>query len=97
MKRREFIRTSAAGALGVAVLAAAGCSTSRVGPTAKDKAKGQPWRCQKCGYLMRSDEDLSNTRCPRCWSKSIRRITDKQMDEYLAKEQQTVDETITAE
>ena len=84
MNRREFVRQMALGVVGlVGVLAAGGCAVARVSKAARDKSKGQPWKCTHCGYLTRSTEDLSNTRCPRCKRKKMIRITEEQLTEEL--------------
>lgn len=45
---------------------------------------GTPWRCEKCGKLLRSHEDMSDRRCPRCYSKRLVRITEDELADYLS-------------
>lgn len=82
MKRSQF---------GLMVLGLSGLSAlvgckSRIGKSAHDSALGDPWRCSKCGHLIRSKEDLSGTRCPRCYAKRMVKISEEEMADYLAKQ-----------
>ncbi|MFC1652910.1 twin-arginine translocation signal domain-containing protein [Planctomycetota bacterium] len=83
MKRRNFLKTLASAAAGlVTSLGMAGCM-ARVSEAAKDPEKGDPWRCQQCGYLTRTNEDISTHRCPRCTMKKLRRITEEEFQTWL--------------
>ena len=87
MDRRNFLKKlsmSVAGVAGLSLLA--GCIAPRVSPTVADKSNGQPWRCQHCGHLTRSNEDLSNVRCPRCKKKRFAKISEEELQEWLDKE-----------
>lgn len=82
MKRRTLLRVTAgfiAGAIGLGT----GCAVSRIGDKARDLEAGDPWRCQTCGYLTRSTEDISHERCPRCMTKKLRRITEEEFADWL--------------
>ena len=84
MNKRNFLKY-ALNALtgGVTLLFLSGCIASRISPTVK-KQKTQAWRCGNCGHLTRSDQDLTDTRCPRCKRKGyIVRITEKELQNYL--------------
>ncbi|MEN7973107.1 MAG: hypothetical protein ABFR47_04655, partial [Verrucomicrobiota bacterium] len=71
MKKREFHKTLVAGCVGIAGAVVLGGCVSRIGKDAMDKEKGDPYRCTKCGYLTRSETDLSTTRCPRCYARKM--------------------------
>ena len=49
----------------------------------RNKDAGQPWRCGRCGKLLRSHEDMTDKRCPRCFSKKLKRITEEELQTYL--------------
>ena len=84
MKKREFNKAVVVGSVGIAgVTLLSGCM-SRVGKDAVDKEKGEPYRCGRCGYLTRSQTDLTGTRCPRCYSKKIAEISEEEMAKQLA-------------
>ena len=89
MNKREFGKTMLAG--GAAVAGAsflAGC-VAAVSDKALDETQGDPWRCEKCGYLTRSKEDLSDVRCPRCHMKRMVRISEEEMENYLSDRSET--------
>jgi DNA-directed RNA polymerase subunit RPC12/RpoP len=85
MTRRQFLRYSALTILGGGfAAAAAGCALRRVSSQV-DRSSDQPWRCEHCGYLTRSDQDLSGTRCPRCRRRNVlKRITESELLRYRA-------------
>ena len=60
-----------------------GCAVSRVSEAALDPERGKAWRCQTCGYLTRSDEDLSKEFCPRCMTKKLREVTEEEFTKWL--------------
>ena len=84
MNRRHFLKsvcTSLAGS--AALLFLVGCIAPRVSPKVSEQ-KAQAWRCGNCGHLTRSDQDLTDTRCPRCKRKGfITKITEKELQDYL--------------
>jgi DNA-directed RNA polymerase subunit RPC12/RpoP len=85
MTRRGLLKNvivCAAGALGLTV--SGGCMAPRVSPKVADESNGAPWRCEFCGHLTRSDTDLSDTRCPRCRRKRLRRISEEEAQKLLA-------------
>ena len=85
MTRREFVKSVGAAAAGSAALMATsrGCVAPRVSLTVEG-SKSQAWRCQNCGHLTRSDQDLTDTRCPRCYRKGyMKRITEAELQTYL--------------
>jgi len=51
--------------------------------TLSKKEDGPPWRCGRCGKLLRSHEDMTDKRCPRCFSKQLKRITEEELQTYL--------------
>jgi len=74
--------TLAATAMG-GVLATSGCIAPQISPSVLEK-DSQPWRCEHCGHLTRSGEDISSSRCPRCKRKhKMKKITEAQLQEYL--------------
>ena len=85
MNRREFVKSvciALLGSVGI-VLTSGGCIAPRVSPTVFDE-KSQPWRCEYCGHLTRSDRHLTGTRCPRCKRKGgMKRISEKELERYL--------------
>jgi DNA-directed RNA polymerase subunit RPC12/RpoP len=84
MDRRAFLRGLAGSLAGiVALVSAGGCAAPPVSSRAWDKAKGTPWRCQSCGHLTRSDEDLTNVRCPQCGRRTLQRISEEEMEQRL--------------
>jgi DNA-directed RNA polymerase subunit RPC12/RpoP len=84
MDRRAFIKVLGAGAAGVVLLVmGTGCPAPLVSSRAWDGAKGSPWRCLNCGHLTRSDEDLTNIRCPHCGTRMLTRITEEEMEQRL--------------
>ncbi len=48
-----------------------------------NKEDGAPWRCERCGKLLRSHEDMTDKRCPRCFAKKLKRITEEEMKTHL--------------
>jgi len=85
MSKRRFLRSLslAVGAASVPLFLAGGCVAPRVS-SAVSELKTQPWRCEYCGHLTRSDQDLTATRCPRCKRKgSIKKITEEELQGYL--------------
>lgn len=80
MKRKEF------GVLivGLAAFPALPGCKSRIGKSAYDAEMGEPYRCEKCGHLVRSKDDLHGTRCPRCYAKAMKRITEEEAQKILA-------------
>lgn len=85
MNRRTFIKN--AGFAVVAVVAGVfshGCVAPKVDSSAYDDKNGDPWRCEFCGHLTRSKNDLSETRCPRCMKKKLRRITEEEFRNDLS-------------
>lgn len=80
MKRKEF----GAILLGlVGATAFTGCK-SRIGKSAYDVDLGDPYKCEKCGHLIRSKEDLEGTRCPRCYAKAMKKISEEEAEKLLA-------------
>ncbi len=84
MNKRGFNKTLVAGSVGLAGMAVLGGCVSRIGEDARDKEKGEPYRCTKCGYLTRSKTDLTGMRCPRCHAKKMVKISEEEMEKYLA-------------
>jgi len=88
MNRRVFLRTMLLGIVASVPLAAflGGCVAPRIS-TSVSENKSQPWRCEHCGHLTRSDADLTDTRCPRCMRKGVmKKITEEELTKYLAAE-----------
>lgn len=83
MKKREFNKSLLVGSTGIAGMTLLSGCMSQVGKDAVDKEKGEPYRCGRCGYLTRSKTDLTGTRCPRCYSMKIMKITEEEMERYL--------------
>jgi len=77
--RREFL-TWGIGAVTGAMLG--GTLTSCASKLAS-KENGLPWRCTRCGKLLRSHKDMSEKRCPRCFAKILVRITEEELLTYL--------------
>lgn len=85
MNRRRFIKSfTGILAASVALIFTSGCVAPRVSPTVTEK-KSQAWRCENCGHLTRSDQDLTETRCPRCMRTGFMvKITEKNLQESLS-------------
>ena len=79
MKRRELWNV-VMGLTGLSLLA--GCK-SRISKSAYDKSLGDPYRCSKCGHLIRSKTDMATKRCPRCYARRIVKISEEEMTGYL--------------
>lgn len=69
------------------------CASSSVGcmlmvpevsKKARDPRNGDPWQCTFCGYVTRSRDDISNTRCPRCMRKKMTLINEEDMQKVFA-------------
>ena len=60
-----------------------GCATRTINPSVMEKEEEQPWRCGKCGLLLRSDDDMTGRRCPRCYSKQLTKITEAELEKYV--------------
>ncbi len=87
MNKREFNKIWVAGSVGLAGMAVLSGCVSRVSEAARDKEKGEPYRCTKCGYLTRSKTDLTDTRCPRCHVKKMVKISEEELAKYLTEDQ----------
>jgi DNA-directed RNA polymerase subunit RPC12/RpoP len=83
MDRRGFLKVTLAGTLGVAGLVLVDGCMPRVSEKVYDRSIGQPWRCGNCGYLTRSEKDLTDERCPRCGRKRLGRISEEELQKYL--------------
>ena len=83
MDRRGFLGFLLSALLGAGSIVLTGCMAPLVSATARDKSAGDPWQCQNCGHLTRSREDLSETRCPRCTRKMLKKISEAEMAEAL--------------
>jgi DNA-directed RNA polymerase subunit RPC12/RpoP len=59
-----------------------GCM-AKVSSAANDESQGTPYQCERCGYLTRSHDDLTDVRCPRCQSKQLRKISEVEMEKAL--------------
>ena len=68
--------------LPAALASLAGC-VGRIGSTVESKKGEQPWRCSYCGHLLRSNDDMSQKRCPRCYHKNLGKITEEELQQYL--------------
>lgn len=87
MNKREFLQMLTVGTAGIAGTALLnGCMLPRVGENVNNERAGDPYRCQRCGYLTRSRTDISGDRCPRCRARLLKRITEDEMAGYLAQE-----------
>ncbi len=84
MNRREFLKSACVAAVGATfVFMAGGCVAPRISPTVSAE-KSQAWRCEYCGHLTRSSQDLSEARCPRCMRTGhLKKITEKELQAYL--------------
>jgi len=82
MQRRSFFKTLAVGCAG-GMAWIQGC-VSRISKEARDPDQGDPWRCQTCGYLTRSSEDISGKWCPRCMTKRFKRVSEEEFEKWLA-------------
>lgn len=84
MNRRHFLKSVCIAVLGsIAFVFTLGGCVALVSPTVSEQ-ESQPWRCSYCGYLTRSEQDLTDTRCPRCRRKGfLARITEKELQDYL--------------
>ena len=84
MNKREFQKTLVAGSVGLAGMAVLGGCVSRISEDARDKEKGEPYRCAKCGYLTRSETDITDKRCPRCHVKKMVKISEEETEKLLS-------------
>jgi len=84
MDKRDFLKYALNTLAGsAALLFLSGCIAPRISTTVS-KEKVQAWRCGNCGHLTRSEQDLTNTRCPRCQRKGfIAKITEKELQDYI--------------
>jgi DNA-directed RNA polymerase subunit RPC12/RpoP len=85
MHRRQFLSFMGVALAGRAAIlvTAGGCVAPHVSPTVAGQ-KSQAWRCGKCGHLTRSDRDLTDTRCPRCFRKGfMKKVTEKELQDDL--------------
>lgn len=86
MTRRGFIVRLLSGILGVGTIAIInGCMAPLISSTARQKNAGDPWQCQNCGHLTRTNEDISGTRCPRCTQRMLKQISEEEMAAALKK------------
>jgi len=85
MDRRGFFKSLVSGMLGLGALIVSNGCAPLIDASARDKSAGDPWECMNCGHLMRSKEDLTGTRCPRCHQRMLRKITEAEMAEALKK------------
>lgn len=86
MTRRGFIVRLLSGILSVGTLAITnGCMAPLISSTARQKSSGDPWQCQNCGHLTRTNEDISGTRCPRCTQRMLKQISEEEMAAALKK------------
>lgn len=86
MDRRDFLKWTLGGVVAGGILTFLNGCVARISETVYDKDQGTPWRCSNCGYLTRSTKDLSDTRCPRCMEKDLKRITEEELQKYIAEE-----------
>lgn len=77
--RRDILKTGAGAASAVLLGGVMSSCASQIGA----KEAGSPWRCEKCGKLLRSHEDMSGKRCPRCFAKQLVQITEEELAAYL--------------
>ena len=85
MDRRTFIQRIVFGFLGIGGTMLLAACAPLVSAAARDKSAGEPWQCMNCGYLTRSKEDLSDSRCPHCGRRMLARISEEEMAKALAK------------
>lgn len=83
MTARNFLKLLMSGMVGVGSMSLLSGCISRISEQAKDKAQGEPYRCGKCGYLTRSETDISGDRCPRCRARKLAKISEEEMAEAL--------------
>lgn len=74
MNRKEFGSTLL-GLIGLSTLV--GC-TSKMSKSAYDPELGDPYKCSKCGHVLRSKEDKNGHRCPVCFSDSLGMISEEE-------------------
>lgn len=83
MRRRDFLKLALGGIfIGGTVGFLSGCS-AKINKNVYEDNQGAPWHCTACGYLTRSTADLSDSRCPRCYQKSLIKITEEELKTYL--------------
>lgn len=85
MDRRQFLSSMGVALAGSAAIlvTAGGCIAPHISPSVSGQ-KSQAWRCDNCGHLTRSDRDLTDTRCPRCFRTGfMKKITEKELQDYL--------------
>lgn len=84
MNKRDFLKYALNTLAGsAAFLLLGGCIAPRISPAVSEE-KAQAWRCGNCGHLTRSDQDLTDTRCPRCKRKGfLVIITEKELKNYI--------------
>lgn len=86
MNRRDFLKWTVGGAITGSLLTLVSGCIARINESVYEKDKGSPWRCTNCGYLTRSEKNLSDTRCPRCFEKDFEKITEEQLKKYIEQE-----------
>ncbi len=86
MNRRSFLKWLGLGTVAGTAGFLAGCAVRTVNASVQKKKDEQPWRCSKCGLLLRSDDDMSDKRCPRCYTKQLKKITEVELEKYRSKE-----------
>jgi len=84
MHRRDFLISACAALTGsLALLLCGSCVAPLISPAVSEK-KAQAWRCGNCGHLTRSDQDLTDKRCPRCRRKGfLTKITEQELQDFL--------------
>ena len=83
MNRRSFLKWLGLGAVAGVAGAVTGCMMKTINPSVKRKTDEQPWRCANCGHLLRSDEDMTDKRCPRCYAKEMYKISEAELKKYM--------------